>query len=82
MLFRSQAQAVCRLFNQPLDGRLHARMMHARVLDEESREPDPESLYALVDPKSGRIIRGSIPYYIGVDGSAIPVEVNVPDELI
>lgn len=78
----SQAQAVCRLFNQPLDGRLHARMMHARVLDEESREPDPESLYALVDPKSGRIIRGSIPYYIGVDGSAIPVEVNVPDELI
>lgn len=78
----SQAQAVCRLFNIPPDGRLHERMMHARVLDAESQEPDYESLYALVDPHTGRIVRGSVPYYVGPEGDAIPVEVNVPDELI
>ena len=78
----SQAQAVCRLFNQPEDGRLHERMMHARVLDTESEAPDWQSLYALFDPADGRLLRGTICYYMGVDGSAIPVEVRISQDLI
>lgn len=78
----SQAQAVCRLFNQPEDGRLHERMMHARVLDTESEAPDWQSLYALFDPADGRLLRGTICYYMGVDGSAIPVEVRISRDLV
>jgi hypothetical protein len=77
----SQAQAACRLLDQPLDGRLHSRMKEAKVLDEQSNRPNYESLYALFDPDSGRLVRGTVPYYVGLDGTAIPVEVRVPDTL-
>lgn len=75
----SQAQAACMLFNQPTDGRLHARLTHEKVLDMESNEPDWDSLYALADPRSGRLLRGPVAYYVGLDGHAIPVEVRIPD---
>lgn len=78
----SEAQAACRLANQPLDGRMHARMMRDRVVDPDSRAPDPESLYALTDASSGALLRGSIAYMqVGDQASAIPVEVRVDPKL-
>ncbi|MBT1161835.1 ATP-binding protein [Bifidobacterium sp. SO1] len=78
----SQAQAACRLANQPLDGRMHARMMHDRWLDPDSRAPDWESLYPLKDPKSGELLRGSIAYMtVGDAASAIPVEIRIDPTL-
>lgn len=78
----SQAQAACRLMNQPLDGRMHERMMHDRVIDPDSRQPDYESLYALTDPNDGHLLRGSIAYVASGDaGPAIPVEIRVADSL-
>lgn len=78
----SQAQAVCKLMNQPLDGTLHERLTHSRVLDAESQAPDWGSLYPLRDPKTGNLLRGSIAYYVGEDSHAVPVEVRVDDSLV
>lgn len=76
----SQAQAACMLFDQSTTGRLHERLTHEKVLDVESNEPDYDSLYALSDPATGRLLRGPIAYYVGLDGHAIPVEVRIPVE--
>lgn len=79
----SQAEAACRLAGQPLDGRMHARMMHDKYVDPDSRAPDWDSLYALRDPDTGRLLRGSIAYLsTGGGAPAIPVEVRVPDTLV
>lgn len=78
----SQAQAACRLAGQPLDGRMHARMMHDRYLDPDSRAPDWESLYPLKDPKTGDLLRGSVAYMqVGDAASAIPVEIRIDRSL-
>ena len=78
----SQAQAACRLANQPLDGRMHARMMHDRYVDPDSRAPDWESLYPLRDPETGGLLRGSVAYLqVGDAASAIPVVVRVDGSL-
>lgn len=78
----SEAEAACQLANQPVDGRMHERMMHDRYIDPDSRAPDYESLYALKDPKTGRLLRGSIAYFqVGDAASAIPVEIRVDPKL-
>lgn len=78
----SQAQAACRLANQPLDGRMHARMMHDKYLDPDSRAPDWESLYPLRDPETGELLRGSVAYVqMGDAASAIPVQVRIDKSL-
>lgn len=78
----SQAQAACRLANQPLDGRMHARMMHDKYVDPDSRAPDWESLYPLRDPETGELRRGSVAYLqVGDAASAIPVVVRVDGSL-
>lgn len=78
----SQAQAACRLANQPLDGRMHARMMHDKYVDPDSRAPDWESLYPLRNPKTGELRRGSVAYLqVGDAASAIPVVVRVDGSL-
>ena len=58
------------------------RMSHDQTLDSESNEPDRQSLYALFDPDTGELVRGSIGYYIGLDKTAIPVEIRISDKLI
>lgn len=77
----SQAQAACRLTHQPLDGAMHARMLHSQWLDPESRRPDMESLYAQTDPATGALLRGSIAYLQVGDEPAIPVEVRIDPSL-
>ena len=62
---------------------MHARMMHDKYVDPDSRAPDWDSLYALFDPDTGRLLRGSIAYLsTGGGAPAIPVEVRVPDTLV
>lgn len=78
----SQTEMACRLFGQPENGEMAERMSHDRTLDSESNEPDRQSLYALFDPVTGELERGSVGYYIGLDGSAIPVEIRISDKLI
>ena len=74
----SQAQAACALFDIPEDSPMHERMKEAKETDPESHRPNAASLYALVDPDSKRVVRGSVPYYIGASGDAIPVEARIP----
>lgn len=78
----SQTEQTCRLFGQPEDGEMAERMSHDQTLDSESNEPDRQSLYALFDPDTGELVRGSIGYYIGLDKTAIPVEIRISDKLI
>ena len=78
----SQTEQTCRLFGQPEDGEMAERMSHDQTLDSESNEPDRQSLYALFDPDTGELVRGSIGYYIGLDKTAIPVEIRISDKLV
>lgn len=78
----SQTEMTCRLFGQPEDGEMAERMSHDKTLDSESNEPDRQSLYALFDPVSGELERGSVGYYVGLDRTAIPVEIRISDKLI
>lgn len=75
----SQAQAACRLFNLPEDGRLHDRMREPRESNPEEHTPNFESLYAQVDHDTGRVLRGSVPYYVDLTGSATPVVADIPE---
>ena len=82
----SQTEQVCRLFGQSEDGVMAERMTHDRELkaDPGTRggAPDRRSLYALFDPDTGRLERGSVGYYIGLDRSAVPVEIRISDKLV
>lgn len=82
----SQTEQVCRLFGQSEDGVMAERMTHDRELkaDPGTRggAPDRRSLYALFDPDTGRLERGSVGYYIGLDKSAVPVEIRISDKLV
>lgn len=77
----SEAQAALRLFGMPDTGLIHDRMAASEFVDMETRAPNWRSLKALRDPDSGRTIRGSVCYYIGLDGSARAVEVTIPQRL-
>lgn len=76
---RSQAQAACSLFDIPDTSTMHERMKETKELDEDSHRPNWRSLYALTNPKTKRVVRGSVPYYIGLSGNAVPVEARIPD---
>lgn len=78
----SQLEAACRLFDQPADGRMAGRMAGEPVMDPESRAPNWDSLYALFDENDGRLLRGSVGYYIGADKSATPVEIMIDPSLV
>lgn len=78
----SQTGQTCRLFGQPEDGEMAERMSHDKTLASDSQEPDRRSLYALFDPATGELERGSIGYYIGLDKTAIPVEIRISDKLV
>ena len=77
-----EADAVCRLMHQPTDGRLHTRLMEDAVVDGESNAPNPDGLYALRDPETGVLLRGSVAYMqVGGQGAAIPVEIRIDPSL-
>ncbi|OZG49866.1 hypothetical protein [Bombiscardovia coagulans] len=79
---KSQAESVLMLTNQQHNDRMRERITHDQVTDTDSNTPDWDSLFALFDPDTGQLLRGSIGYYIGVDRSAIPVEINVSNTLV
>jgi hypothetical protein len=45
---------------------------------EGSKEPNPRSLYALRDPNTREVLRGSVPLYFDASGGVVPCEVVLP----
>lgn len=78
----SEAGAALKLFGLPSDGVVYERVTALPITDSKSKRPNWVSLKALKDPDSGRVARGAVCYYIGLDGEATPVEVTIPDRLI
>lgn len=78
----SQVDAALELFNQTDNARLRSRLAEDPFTNPETHAPNWASLYPCRDPKSGRLLRGSIGYYVGLDGSAIPVEININNSLL
>ena len=78
----SEAQAVLRLVDQPEGGVMHKRMGQPAVLDAKTNAPNYDSLYALRDPKTGEVVRGSIAYFVDtIKNNVTPVEVKLPSAL-
>lgn len=76
-----QAGQALRLFKVPAtEERLH-RMAASRFLPG-SEEPNWESLHALRDTTTGKVIRGSVAYYIDVSGHVVPVEIIIPGDYL
>lgn len=78
----SQVDAALELFNQTDNARLRSRLAEDPFTNPETHAPNWASLYPCRDPKTGRLLRGSIGYYVGLDGSAIPVEININNSLL
>lgn len=77
-----EALAACRLAGlEPTDERI-GRIRGKKVLDDESRTPNWDSMRALEDPETGAVIRGSIATYVDIAGRAINIEIVVPPEVI
>ena len=73
----AEARAACTLFKlDPTPERL-ARIMAPATVGA-SKAPDPRSLKALVDPSTGRIVRGTVALHVDMFGRIAPVVVNLP----
>ena len=78
----SEAQAVLRLVDQPEGGSFHKRMGQPAVLDAKTNAPNYDSLYALRDPKTGKVIRGSVAFFVDtIKNNVTPVEIKLPPAL-
>ena len=83
----SEAAAALKLFGLPIGSTMHRRMTAPATLgavagDQSKARPNWMSLKALKDPETGEVIRGSVAYYIGLDNTAIPVEVTIPSSTL
>ena len=45
-------------------------------------QPNPASLKRLVDPKTGRTVRGAVAYFKDGSKQPIPVEIVIPSDLL
>lgn len=76
---RDESEAACRLFNlEPTPQRLSRIRAKAIVGEGESQAPNRNSMRALRDPNTNRVIRGAIGIYADLTGRAVPVEVVLP----
>ncbi|WP_230854487.1 ATP-binding protein [Arthrobacter terrae] len=76
---RIEAEAACRLFNlEPTAERIGRIRAKANVGEGESIAPNRNSMKALRDPRTDKVIRGAIGIYADLTGRAVPVEVVLP----
>ncbi|MET4144008.1 ATP-binding protein [Arthrobacter sp. UYCo732] len=76
---KEESEAACRLFNlEPTPQRLARIRAKAIVGEGESQAPNTNSMRALRDPSTGKVIRGAIGIYADLTGRAVPVEVVLP----
>lgn len=76
---KAESEAACRLFNlEPTPERLGRIRAKAIVGEGESQAPNRNSMRALRDPRTNRVIRGAIGIYADLTGRAVPVEVVLP----
>ncbi|ACL42352.1 hypothetical protein Achl_4401 (plasmid) [Pseudarthrobacter chlorophenolicus A6] len=80
---RDESEAACRLFNlEPTQQRLARIRAKAIVGEGESQAPNRNSMRALRDPNTNRVIRGAIGIYADLTGRAVPVEVVLPPNFL
>lgn len=77
-----EARAACQLFRlEPTEERMK------RITGKKTKAGRAEgsvahnwdSLKALIDPRTREVLRGSVGYYIDLSGSAVPVEIVIPE---
>jgi len=83
---REEAIAACELFKleptpQRID-RITAKALIGGTAGTSSRAPNWTSMRALRDPKTGRVLRGTIGIYVDLSGRAVPIEVKVPSDFL
>ena len=77
----SPAKSAERLLGiEDLGGRILHRMGSDDTLD--NGQPNPASLKRLVDPKTGRTVRGAVAYFKDGSKQPIPVEIVIPSDLL
>lgn len=82
---RAEAQAACELFGlEPTPERLGRITAKATMGSSHSAAiaPNWNSMRALRDPATGRVLRGAVAIYADLSGRAIPVEVTLPEEFL
>jgi hypothetical protein len=78
-----EARAACELFKlEPTPERMSRITAKATVGDGESVAANWNSMKALRDPRTGKIIRGSIAIYADLSGRAVPVEIVLPPSFL
>lgn len=76
-----EARAACQLFRLEQTPERLARIM-APATSGASKAPDPRSLKALVDPNTGRVLRGAVGLYVDLHGRAVPVVIQLPEQFL
>lgn len=78
-----EAVAACRMFGlEPTPerlGRIQAKATVGGLTADSSGAPNWQSMRALRDPDTGRVLRGTVGVYADLYGRAVPVEVTIPD---
>lgn len=80
---KAEAIAACKLFNlEPTSERI-GRITAKQVMGEgEDQTPNWNSMKALRDPETNKVLRGAIGIYCDLSGRAVPVEVVLPTEFL
>jgi hypothetical protein len=74
-----EAEAACKLFKlEPTPERMSRITAKATVGDGESVAPNWNSMKALRDPRTKKVIRGSIAIYADLSGRAVPIQIVLP----
>lgn len=80
---KDEAQAALELFKlEATPERMSRITAKATMADGESTAPNVHSMRALKDPKTGKVIRGTIGFYSDLAGRAVPVEIVLPPEFV
>lgn len=78
-----EARAACELFKlEPTPERMSRITAKATVGDGESVAPNWNSMKALRDPRTGKVIRGSIAIYADLSGRAVPIQIVLPPSFL
>lgn len=82
----TEAAAACELFKlEPTPERMDritAKATLGSSANEVGTAPNWNSMRALRDPETGRVLRGAVGIYVDLAGRAVPVEVRLPDEFL
>src|SRR5699024_6510232 len=77
-----EARAACDLYGLEASAERMSRIVSRGTLDDDYGSPDWNSLKALRDPHTGRVVRGSVGIDVDIHGRAVPVEIRIPQHFL